>query len=90
MAVSILASCKRFHAHAFAEPRANPVVMGKLAWKPFDLRFEDILASFECHRVIIATTLRLQGKEKKSEDRLQSHIERVTAERHRIGKKSSA
>ncbi|KAE9374279.1 hypothetical protein N431DRAFT_481528 [Stipitochalara longipes BDJ] len=65
------------------KPTTRPMVMGKLAWKPFDVRFSDILASFDRHRSIIAMALHLQEKWKKSEDRVESHMERVTAEQHR-------
>ena len=64
--------------------------MSELAWKPFDVRFKDIIASFEHHRSIISTTLHLKEKEKMSEDRVENHRERRTAEQHRTGKLDSS
>jgi hypothetical protein len=60
------------------------MVMGNLACKSFDLRFGDILESFERHRSIIAIELELEIK-KESEERIRSQIEREKAERHRNG-----
>jgi hypothetical protein len=67
-----------------AEPRSRPMVIGNLAWKSFDLRFRDILESFERHRSIVAIELELETK-KESEDRTKGQIEREKAERHRNG-----
>jgi hypothetical protein len=61
------------------------MVVGNLAWKPFDLRFGDILESFERHRSIVASELELEIKKKESEERTRNQIEREQAERHRNG-----
>jgi hypothetical protein len=60
------------------------MVMGNLAWKSFDVRFGDILESFERHRSIVAIELELESK-KESEERTKSQIEREKANRHRNG-----
>jgi hypothetical protein len=64
------------------------LVIGKLAWKPFDVRFDDILQSLEKHRETICLELHIAEMEKESEERTKDQQEWVEAQKYRTGKRS--
>jgi hypothetical protein len=67
------------------EPRARPQILGKLAWKPFDLRFADILENIDNHGKVINFELQISETEQASEARREASEERVRTEECRIG-----
>ncbi|CZR57679.1 uncharacterized protein PAC_07568 [Phialocephala subalpina] len=63
--------------------RNRALVIGKLAWKPFDVRFDDILQSLEKHRETICLELHIAEMEKESEERTKDQQEWVEAQKYR-------
>jgi hypothetical protein len=56
-----------------------------LAWKPFDLRFADILENLDNHAKVIAIEVRILEMEEASAARMDARDERQRTEEYRVG-----
>ena len=58
--VSLIFLAHEYQAHHdFEGPRRSIVVIGGLFWKPFDSRFEDLLAALDTHHDVIVDEIRI-------------------------------
>ena len=68
----------------FLEIKRTPVVVGNLIWKPFDIRFHDLLEDMDHHREIVKTQLLIMIRDAQID--LAGKVEReshlAAAERH--------